>query len=98
MCADIVIDTRTETHRVEILRDSHMPGVYLRISLLIRGEEIPLIDKTFPNSLVASAHLRDAVSLGSAVDILDAHGVPRTDPFFDLNHSDFWDRSPSPEF
>lgn len=79
-------------HAVGILRESGSEQVLLTIALTLNpGTVIVQVDAVFPNTRAASATLRDTLGLGPAVDLLDKHGVPRTDPMFDLNHSGLWD-------
>lgn len=51
-----------------------------------------IIDKLFENVLLLSAFLRDTLGLGPAIELLKKHNIPKSNPIWDLNHSDLWER------
>ncbi len=79
-------------HAVGILREVGSEQVLLTIALTMPPNTVIVqVNEIFPNTRAASATLRDTIGLGPAVDLLDKHGMPRTDPMFDLNHSGLWE-------
>lgn len=92
----IMISSAINEYQVDILCEGVNQPVMLRIAL---GEpwNIVKVDNVFANARIASATLRDTLALGPAVELLERHGVPRTHPIWDLNHSDLWERPGSAE-
>lgn len=64
-----------------------------RMDILFKPTEItiPILSETYPNALMLSADLRDNIGLGPAITLLESNGIPRTNPLWDLNHSDLWE-------
>lgn len=91
----IAIQTRTDTHEIEILTDEDGDRTYLRVEMFSPFRTLRC-DEEFPNARMASAVLRDEVGLGPAKEMLDMGGLPRTHALWDLNHSDLWEPENGP--
>lgn len=73
---------------VSILCDD--PNSDCILTIVYSPNNVTIVDKSFKNARILSATLRDTLGLGPAKDLLAKHGVPRTNPLWDLNHSDLW--------
>ena len=90
-----IFDKPYEEFIISVIRaDMNETAVLVKLS----SSDIVLMDEVFPNSRIASAHLRDAIGLRGAIEILESAGVQKNDPIWDLNHSGLWDPSSCDSF
>lgn len=88
----IMIDEQIDHLAVTILCDDPNKETYVKIEMVLPALRVTVLDKTFPNAIMASANLQSYLMTSRAVDLLTKHGIPRTHPIWDLNHSPFWQR------
>lgn len=90
-----IFDKPYEEFIVSIIRDDeNETAVFVKLA----SKDIVLMDEVFQNSRIASAHLRDAIGLKGAIEILEEAGIPKHDSIWDLNHSGLWDPSSCDSF
>ena len=85
------IQGSVDNYEVIILMDDPWKPCHLYVKLLSPVEMV-LEDDEYPNALMLSANLTARLMLGNAIDFLEANNIPRTNPIWDLNHSDLWQR------
>ena len=87
-----IFDKPYEEFIISVIRaDMNETAVLVKLS----SSDIVLMDEVFQNSRIASAHLRDAIGLKGAIEILEDAGIPKHDSIWDLNHSGLWVPHPS---
>lgn len=78
-------------YEIIILVDDPWKSCHLYVRII--NMDMVVEDDDYPNVLMLSANLTARVMFGNAVDFLTMNKVPRTDPLWDLNHSDMWQRT-----
>ena len=79
------METTVETYHVEMIYDNDNSPVAIHISSHHPIYHV-LLDDVFPNALIASAFLRDTLSLQYARQALEQLGIDHSSKLWDLNH------------
>ena len=86
---DEVINNQGTKIQVVLVADDDSKTYQLSVTYV--DLNIDVVDSSYPNARVLSADLAAELGLGPAAALLERNGVPRTNPLWDLNHSDLWE-------
>lgn len=79
-----VLSGIVDNYKVEILYKSDNKPCHLLVKYI--SPDVTTIDDVFPNALMLSANLRDAVGLANARILLSDWKIPISSTLWDLNH------------